>query len=123
MKTKFVHVSNEIYLGSAQKEALSSSGTISVTFKYLAIVTMSHICREDPEVRHKQQRTNKKLHAYRPMRCSSEKSNLTLILIAMKVADNSLLLAFGLVLHCRKPLDNHCSYIPLQTIKTHQIQN
>lgn len=65
MKTKFVHVSNEIYLGSAQKEVLSSSGTISVTFKYLAIVTMSHICREDPEVRHKQQRTNKKLHAYK----------------------------------------------------------
>jgi len=31
MKTKFVHVSNEIYLGSAQKEALSSSGTISET--------------------------------------------------------------------------------------------
>lgn len=32
------------HLGSAQKEALSNSGTISVTFKYLAIATMSHIC-------------------------------------------------------------------------------
>lgn len=31
-------------LGSAQKEVLSNSGTISVTFKYLAIATMSHIC-------------------------------------------------------------------------------
>lgn len=31
-------------LGSAQKDALSNSGTISVTFKYLAIATISHIC-------------------------------------------------------------------------------
>lgn len=34
------------HLGSAQKDVLSSSGTISVTFKYLAIATMSHICTQ-----------------------------------------------------------------------------
>lgn len=32
------------YLGSAQNEVLSNSGTIKVTFKYLAIATISHIC-------------------------------------------------------------------------------
>jgi len=32
------------HLGSAQNEALSSSGTIRVTFRYLAIVTISQIC-------------------------------------------------------------------------------
>lgn len=36
---------NLIYLGSFQNEVLSSSGTIRVTFKYLAIATMSHICK------------------------------------------------------------------------------
>lgn len=39
------------YLGSAQKEDLSSSGTIRVTFKYLAIATMSHICQANSDVR------------------------------------------------------------------------
>lgn len=31
-------------LGSAQKEVLCRSGTISIRYKYLAIATMSHIC-------------------------------------------------------------------------------
>lgn len=31
---------------SAQKEVLSSSGTMRVTFRYLAMVTMSQICRK-----------------------------------------------------------------------------
>lgn len=38
-------IKNLIYLGSFQNEVLSSSGTIIVTFKYLAIATMSHICK------------------------------------------------------------------------------
>ena len=39
-----------IYLGSFQNEVLSNSGTIRVTFRYLAIATMSHICITSPEV-------------------------------------------------------------------------
>lgn len=31
------------HLGSFQNEVLSNSGTTKVTFKYLAITTMSHI--------------------------------------------------------------------------------
>lgn len=32
------------YLWSFQNDVLSSSGTISVTFRYLAMATISHIC-------------------------------------------------------------------------------
>lgn len=35
---------NWTHLGSLQNEVLSSSGTIRVTFRYLAIATMSQIC-------------------------------------------------------------------------------
>lgn len=45
-----LYVKYIIYLGSDQKEVLSSSGTISVTFKYLAIATMSQICMIDEQI-------------------------------------------------------------------------
>jgi hypothetical protein len=38
------------YLGSFQNEDLSNSGTTRVTFRYLAIATMSHICIACSEV-------------------------------------------------------------------------
>jgi hypothetical protein len=44
LSLKHTTIEWEAHLGSAQKDALSSSGTISVTFKYLAMATMSHIC-------------------------------------------------------------------------------
>lgn len=46
------------HLGSAQKEVLSSSGTIRVTFKYLAIATISHICNKN------RQRTKEKKNTW-----------------------------------------------------------
>jgi hypothetical protein len=41
---KWIGIERKYHLGSAQNEALSSSGTIRVTFRYLAIVTISQIC-------------------------------------------------------------------------------
>jgi hypothetical protein len=38
------------YLGSAQKDLLSSSGTTSVRFRWRAIVTISHICSISPHM-------------------------------------------------------------------------
>ena len=42
-KIKEVTAERNANLGSAQNEVLSNSGTMSVTFKYLATVTISHI--------------------------------------------------------------------------------
>jgi len=41
---KWIGIERKYHLGSAQNEALSNSGTIRVTFRYLAIVTISQIC-------------------------------------------------------------------------------
>lgn len=84
------------HLASAQKDVLSSSGTIRVIFKYLAIATMSQICKGVSWYKLK-------------LRCLAW--NVTNLLIYEQYSQQ---LAFGWAHHCMKPLDTHYFYILLQ---------
>lgn len=44
---EMVNIVISIDLGSAQNEVLSNSGTIRVILRYLAIATISHICKTE----------------------------------------------------------------------------